>query len=436
MPPVKWGSSGGKFGKPCGNYCGRSFGDPHMATFDGYVYDFMAAGEFTLVRSRKDLEIQVRQQPYPGSKWVSVTTAAALRLAGDRVVVFADDPLQVRVNGRPVLVTAHGLRTPGGGRIRMLAPEATGLPAKLEATWPDGTFSQIWVMGDSGLVVLMSPAATRAGTLTGLLGNADGRKTNDVVIRGGPKIPLELSSHNTRGRAYRLFRRYADSWRVSQRTSLFDYAPRQSTRTFTDRRFPAPAPWFKIAAADKRRLAKAQRVCRRMKIKDSAVEADCVVDVLLTGDFDFAATTARLDRATPKKPKRKVKPPPPKPKPKPKPVTAQAAVRWAGKMYVYKKEKEQPFDGCSYDGKTKEFELQLSVPATTKNGFDYFKLIVQGATKDGTYTNGAAAVFVVNKNPIVIEQLQVKLAGNRTRGTLSGVDSTPAKQPVTGSFQC
>jgi len=30
----------------------------------------------------------------------------------------------------------------------------------------------------------------------------------------------------------------------------------------------------------------------------------------------------------------------------------------------------------------------------------------------------------------------VKLAGKRTRGTFSGVDSTPAKQPITGSFQC
>ena len=251
----------------------------------------MAAGEFTLVRSKNaDLEIQVRQQPYPGSKWVSVTSGAAMRVAGNRVVIFKGSPLQVRVNGRPMLVTNKGMALPRGGRLRNLPPELKGLPRKLEVTWPDGTFAQVWEVGDSGLALLISPAPGRAGVLAGLLGNSDGKQGNDFATRAGRRLAPNVIRRGARGRAYRvLYRQYGDSWRTTRRTSLFDYAPGQSPATFTNRRFPAPAPTLTLAARDKKLLARAQSICRRMRIKDPAVEASCVVDVLLTGDFNFAA---------------------------------------------------------------------------------------------------------------------------------------------------
>ena len=36
-----------------------------------------------------------------------------------------------------------------------------------------------------------------------------------------------------------LYKKFADSWRVTDKTSLFVYAPGTSTKTFTDRGWPA-----------------------------------------------------------------------------------------------------------------------------------------------------------------------------------------------------
>ncbi len=57
------GEEGGGQGASAGSY-----GDPHQMTFSRAEYDFQAAGEFTLVKSTTDdLEVQVRQEPFPGA---------------------------------------------------------------------------------------------------------------------------------------------------------------------------------------------------------------------------------------------------------------------------------------------------------------------------------------------------------------------------------
>jgi hypothetical protein len=41
---------------------GRSYGDPHLSSFDGATYSFQTVGEFVLAKSDGDFEIQTRQQ--------------------------------------------------------------------------------------------------------------------------------------------------------------------------------------------------------------------------------------------------------------------------------------------------------------------------------------------------------------------------------------
>ena len=90
-----------------------------------------------------------------------------------------------------------------------------------------------------------------------------------------------------------LYRRFADAWRVDGRTSLFDYAPGTSTATFTLPGWPpergtctiprSPEP----VAKPLDRLT-AQKACRG--IVGKSMNADCVFDVMVTGDTGFAKT--------------------------------------------------------------------------------------------------------------------------------------------------
>jgi hypothetical protein len=288
-----------------GGGCGSSNGDPHLHTFDGRFYDFQAAGEFVLVRSRADgLEVQAREEPYPSSNAVAINTAVAMRVEGDRVVVSRGEPVPVvRVNGSGFLPASKPLALPHGGRIRVVQGE-------IEVAWKDGTLARVWSVSTWGVAFLLRPVATRQGTLTGLLGNFDGNEVNDFVTRQGRRLDTTAVIGYDE-RAYRLlYRVFGDSWRISQRQSLFDYAPGQSTRTFTNLRFPARIVRARDLPPRQRRAA--ERTCRRLHIRNARLLQDCVLDVGVTGDNRFATSARQLERTAGKfgKPQKRRRGPP------------------------------------------------------------------------------------------------------------------------------
>jgi hypothetical protein len=112
-------------------------------------------------------------------------------------------------------------------------------------------------------------------------------------LRNGVDVgPRPASLHD---RYVTLYKTFADSWRVTNKTSLFVYARGTSTKTFTDPDWPAE----KLPCKLKREFqipgvrvhqgmpaARAEMICR--VVSDKALYKNCVFDLTTTGDETFA----------------------------------------------------------------------------------------------------------------------------------------------------
>lgn len=239
---------------------GFNDGDPHISTVNGIRYDFQPGGEFVALRDANGLQIQTRQTPVPTAPWVSVNTAIAARVGTHRVTWQPElsgvpDPsgLQLRVDGVPRTLGTSGIALGSGGRVVRFGEHG------IEIDFPDGTAlvvtSHWWSPQNQWYldVHVFHTAATE-----GLMG---------VVTEGSW-----------------LTQQFAEKWRVTDRTSLFDYAANTSTKTFTRPIFPAE----KIPPLNTEAVARAQRICR--PVTDRNLLRSCVFDVATTGDPIFAET--------------------------------------------------------------------------------------------------------------------------------------------------
>ncbi|GAB4053330.1 hypothetical protein GCM10028775_38370 [Catellatospora paridis] len=257
--------------------CGHSTGDPHLRTVDGLRYDFQAAGEFVAVRDTAGAyEIQVRQEPVPGSRVAAVNSAVAAKVDGDRVearMTTAGVELLVAgvATGPAPAELASPRQLPGGGEVRTV----TG--GNVELRWKDGSRLVIDPIGVWGLALSVEPAQTYAGKLEGLLGDFNGKTDDDVRPRGGEPLGAQPTFAA-------LYPAYADSWRIDAASSLFTYADGKNPDSYVDRAFPEQD----AATVDLPNRASAEAICRGLGVSDPAVLAGCVLDVALTGQPDFA----------------------------------------------------------------------------------------------------------------------------------------------------
>lgn len=271
------GGSGGTGGtmpgvpEPPGNE-GTSRGDPHLRTFDGLVYDCQAVGEFTLLRDEGDgLEVQVRTQPWGASASGNVATAA--RIGADRLGLYGDGT--VRLNGETVVLEEGRSALPDGGEV-WRGGESYAL------VWPDNTQLRTTLGGEFIHVDAFLPDARRRGSVSGLLGDFDDDPEDDVRIRGGEALasPAPFA---------RFYGEFAESWRVVQEASLFDYEPGEDTETFTDRSFPPELATTESLSSDARGAA--TTICEAASVDEAWLDA-CVLDVALTGDTAIAGVLA------------------------------------------------------------------------------------------------------------------------------------------------
>jgi von Willebrand factor type D domain len=267
--------------KACaGNGCGNSNGDPHLITFDGFRYDFQAVGEFVAADDPTDgFQVQVRQQQYSGTQVIAVNTAVAMDVDGDRVQVgLSSQGLALLVNGKAQSATSATLAH--GGKV------ATGYGTtgeNMTVTWPDSSTAVISQISVWGLHLSVTPAASHAGHLRGLLGDLSTGTGAAPGIEAADGTTITEPSFST------LYPAFANGWRITDATSLFTYAPGTSTATYTDLSFPhAPATIKSVPD-----LAAATAQCTNAGITDPVTLQDCEIDVGLTGESAFADADAQ-----------------------------------------------------------------------------------------------------------------------------------------------
>jgi subtilisin family serine protease len=286
---------------------GFNDGDPHITTVDGTRYDFQTAGEFVALRDA-GMEIQTRQTAipttfFPGANphtglatCVSVNTAVAARVGSHRITYQPNlsgvpDPsgLQLRVNGVLTTIGPQGLALSGGGRI---ANTAAG--GGIEVRFPDDTVLYVtpgW-WADQGKWYLNFHVARTPATM-GIMGAIPAGSWLPALPSGtsvGP-MPASLSQ-----RYIDLNQTFANAWRVTPATSLFDYAPGTSTATFTLSSWPPSAPPCTlpgVGPANPATLAVAEEACASV---EGDLKADCVFDVRVTGETGFATTYLATQR--------------------------------------------------------------------------------------------------------------------------------------------
>lgn len=285
------------------NADGSYSGDPHTRTVSGRLYDFQAVGEFTLLRDASRMEIQARQapvatqnpitDPHTGlTACVSINTAIAARLGKHRISLQPGREgrrLQFYVDGKPASLSTEGIDLDAH---RVTPFDANG-EMGVRVDFEDGTVLLITpAFWNSHNVWYMNISVSNTRADEGVMGFVPRDSWLPRLATGESLGPMPASLQD---RYLTLYKKFADSWRVTDQTSLFVYDPGTSTKTFTDRAWPAEKPPCKVKPElqipgapilEGMPVAAAARICRAIKIKD--LHANCVFDVATTGDEIFA----------------------------------------------------------------------------------------------------------------------------------------------------
>jgi hypothetical protein len=138
-----------------------------------------------------------------------------------------------------------------------------------------------------GVNAVVQPSETLRSSAVGLLGPITPGGMGVPALPDGSQLPA-APDRTTRDTV--LYGQFADAWRVSDATTLFDYDPGTSTATYTDRAFPSDVARAALEAAsaspDPDQLAAAQSACAA--VTDPDLLSDCEFDVYATGDDGFA----------------------------------------------------------------------------------------------------------------------------------------------------
>ena len=234
---------------------GRPFtlGDPHLKTVDNVSYDFQAAGEFTLLRGDY-FEIQTRQKatssnglfgpnPYTGlSSCVSINTAVAINVAGHRITyqpstnnenkkIRSSSRLELRIDGK--IIALNQLPYPFAPSSRIVKTDEEGA---------------IRIEGVGGNIIAITPWFWSGGNEWGLMVDVIKTQANEGLIGNVtsgnwlPAMPdgrqLGAMPKDLAERFKILYNVFGEAWRVTDATSLFDYAVGTNTATFTDKNYP------------------------------------------------------------------------------------------------------------------------------------------------------------------------------------------------------
>lgn len=268
----------------CGTMSARTYGDPHMVTFDGARYSFQTVGEFVLTKSNTGMEVQTRQKPQKDD--FSLNTAVAMNVGGDRVGIYASDypdenvSTPIRVNGQPVHVKSQDKYfLPNGGIVRSL------WGGDYRVDWPAGESVNVEFRSTSGMrFINVDVDVSACGGYNGLLGNANGNESDDfgnlndqaaIRIPTGNDVFTGSSREIEQSRLAYIANALGDEFRVTPSTSLFDYPAGKTTHSFTDRSFPREHRTIEEIPEDE--MAEARRICQEAAIANNDLNG-CIYD--------------------------------------------------------------------------------------------------------------------------------------------------------------
>jgi len=245
------------------------FGDTHLSTFKGLLYDFQASGDFFLARS-PTMNVQVRQRSgAPTWPNASVNKSVGAQFGSTRIAVCLPD--QVQVNGQPKTVTpgnplllADGSDVSRDGNTYLIrGPHGDSVTATLFGDW---------INVGVGL-------ARSAGVVRGLLANAN--SVNQVRQRNGLVLTWPVAFQT-------LYGPYGDGWRVPAGQSILcgKKAPASGPK--------APMTPHSLGGA---RASSARAYCKSKGVTDTALLDACTLDVVVTGKK--AAANAYVGRHAP-----------------------------------------------------------------------------------------------------------------------------------------
>jgi len=224
------------------------------------------------------VELQARQEPYPTkTQDVAINTAVAARVAGHRVVIEQGTPLAVHVDGTPVDLAQPVVLGPGASVSRA----ADGV----DVDFPDGTSLHALDVGAYGINAVIQQSDALVGDGVGLLGPIAPGGLGVPALPDGTRLPAAIDAH---ARFQALYGPFADAWRVTDATSLFDYPPGKTTASYTNRAFPAEPRQGAVGPTTPDQLTTAVQACTA--VTDPALNADCIFDVGATGDGGFATS--------------------------------------------------------------------------------------------------------------------------------------------------
>ena len=249
--------------------------DVHIVSSGGVSYEFSAAGEFVLTESTQpgnSFQVQIRLTAQNGSQSVSVITQAAVAVGSDRVTFGIGRSSFVQIDGMPANTLSP--TTPvvlAGGEVEQISANS------YKVVWNTGETLTITNNGTYLDLVTELAGSDGAGSVAGLLGPSNGA-ANDFTLPNGTVLSQPLTSAD-------LYGTFANAWRVTDATSLFDYGPGQSTSTFTNTSFPQASVTLAQleAGLPAALIQQAQQVVAAAGITDPGVQQLAEFDYLSSG---------------------------------------------------------------------------------------------------------------------------------------------------------
>jgi len=254
-----------------------TIGDTHLTTFNGLLYDFQAAGDFTLAEVSPGFSVQTRQvSGAPVWPDATVNKAVAARFGTTKVAVCvappgSDQEPGVHVDGRlrPVK-DGETLELPGGvglyrqGNVYQMTSE-DGDSVRATVNSYGGT---TWIDVHVGL-------GRWPSSVHGLIANPNGNN-NQIATRDGVVLTNPFSFED-------LYHRFADSWRVTDRDSMLSVC---NGGREVERGVPSRPFYANDLEAGLRQ--KSQEVCTAAGVKPGPLFEACTLDVSVIGQ-DAAA---------------------------------------------------------------------------------------------------------------------------------------------------